>query len=157
MYRVRYLLWYLSESFEEDGSYLFWHVWHHGTQSEHYKPMFAWHPESQILETHTRADTRRVGQKTINALQFLNQTKKKQLTSGRGFLTLQLIPPTNIVLGMRGRGNSRVMSTLFKDNITNVFSRHRIPLFYLEQQQNTFPTIPSFINWCACVAAQSPK
>lgn len=41
---------------------------------------------------------------------------KSLLTSGRGFLTWQLSPPTRTILGMRGRGNSKTESILDKQN-----------------------------------------
>lgn len=42
---------------------------------------------------------------------------KSLLTSGRGFLTWQLSPPTITMLGMRGRGNSKTVSVLFWQNM----------------------------------------
>lgn len=55
----------------------------------------------------------------------LEKQLETQLTSGRASLTLQLIPPTNIVFGMRGRGSSIVMSILPQHIRKDFAMKHR--------------------------------
>lgn len=58
----------------------------------------------------------------------LEKQLETQLTSGRASLTLQLIPPTNIVFGMRGRGSSIVISIL-PQHIRKDFAMKQLWLF----------------------------